>query len=510
LNFIRNWLLAGTSFILIIACLNKNGLIMETIFKRFPRTFWVANTLELFERWAWYGLFNVLAIYLTASTDTGALGFSQEQKGNMMGIVTAILYFLPVITGSIADKLGYKKVLLLSFGITSSGYLLMGHLTNYSAVFAVFFYIAIGGAFFKPVISATIAKTTDSKNSSIGFGIFYMMVNIGALIGPFVASKLREISWNYVFYLSAGIILLNLLLVTVFYKEPNREKSDEKLGKAVLQALTNVLTALRDMKFLTFLVLIIGFWAMYFQLFYTLPVFIDQWMDTSQLYQWMYGISPRLAAIFGTEQGTVNPEMLVNIDALYIVLFQILVSGLVMKLKPLNAMIAGIFVASFGIGATFIFSNPFYLFVSLLVFSFGEMASSPKITEYIGRIAPPDKVGLYMGCSFLPMSGGNFLAGILSGKVYGQMSDKIYLVQQELTKRSISFPDISSGFTHNDLLQFAAGKLNMTQNELTQHLWDTYHPSNVWYVFTAIGVGTAVLLFVFDRLALKSKTAVGS
>ncbi len=133
-------------------------------FSRFPKTFWTANTLELFERWAWYGMFNVLAIYLTASTDTGALGFSQEQKGSMMGIVSALLYFLPVITGSIADKLGYKKVLLLSFGILSTGYLIMGgHLTDYSLVFAAFFFIAIGGALFKPVISATIAKTTNEK-----------------------------------------------------------------------------------------------------------------------------------------------------------------------------------------------------------------------------------------------------------------------------------------------------------------------------------------------------------
>src|SRR6056297_1890167 len=107
-------------------------------FRRFPRTFWAANTMELFERWAWYGLFLVLALYLTKSKEVGALGFSQEQKGNIMGIVSAILYFLPVITGSIADKLGYKKVLLLSFGILASGYLMMGYLTRYAAIFMIF------------------------------------------------------------------------------------------------------------------------------------------------------------------------------------------------------------------------------------------------------------------------------------------------------------------------------------------------------------------------------------
>lgn len=478
----------------------------NTVFSRFPRTFWVANTMELFERWAWYGLFNVLAIYLTASKDTGALGFSQEEKGTMMGIVTAILYFLPVITGSIADKLGYKKVLLLSFGILSTGYLMMGYLTDYSLVFAAFFYIAIGGALFKPVISATIAKTTNEENSSIGFGIFYMMVNIGALIGPFIASKMRELSWDYVFYLSAGIIMINFILVLFFYKEPSRNKSKDSIGKAVLQAFKNIFTALKDVRFFLFLLLIVGFWSMYFQLFYTLPVFIDQWVVTRGLYQWMYALSPKLAGIFGTEHGTVNPEMILNIDALYIVIFQVVVSGIVMRLRPINAMITGIVIAAAGIGLTFAFNNAFFLFLSILIFAFGEMASSPKITEYIGRIAPPDKVGLYMGCSFLPMSGGNFFAGILSGPVYGQWSDKITLLQRDLALKGIEMPAISEHFTQNDLLFESARTYGMSVNELSDYLYQTYHPSDIWYLFTGIGLATALLLFVFDRALMRNQS----
>ena len=475
------------------------------IFNRFPRTFWVANTLELFERWAWYGLFNVLAIYLTASRDTGALGFSQEEKGTMMGLVSAMLYFLPVITGSIADKLGYKKVLLLSFGILSTGYLVMGHLTDYSLVFAAFFYIAVGGALFKPVISATIAKTTNKDNSSIGFGIFYMMVNLGAMIGPFVASKLRETSWDYVFYLSAGIIALNFILVLFFYKEPTREKNDNKLMASVMQALKNIFIALKDFRFFLFLLLIVGFWSMYFQLFYTLPVFIDQWVDTRNLYQFLESVSPVLANIFGTPQGTLNPEMILNLDALYIVLFQVLVSSIVMRLRPINAMIAGIVIASIGIGLTFMFNNAFFLFFSILIFAFGEMASSPKITEYIGRIAPPDKVGLYMGCSFLPMSGGNFFAGLLSGPVYGSWSDKVYLLRKDMTERGISMPELSEDFTQNELFFEAARAYNMSVHDLTAYLWDTYHPADIWWLFTGIGIATALLLFAFDRLLMRGK-----
>lgn len=476
------------------------------LFSRFPKTFWTANILELFERWAWYGMFNVLAIYLTASIDTGALGFTQEQKGSMMGIVSAILYFLPVITGSIADKLGYKKVLLLSFGILSTGYVIMGHLTDYSLVFAAFFFIAIGGALFKPVISATIAKTTDESNSSIGFGIFYMMVNLGAMIGPFVASKLRETSWNYVFYVSAAIIALNFVLVLFFYKEPDRVPNELSLKKSIGQALKNIFIALKDFRFFLFLLIIVGFWSMYFQLFYTLPVFIDQWVNTRGLYDWLFAISPRLASIFGTAQGTVNPEMILNLDALYIVLFQVIVSGIVMRLRPISAMIVGIVIASIGIGLTFMFNNPFFLFLSILIFAFGEMASSPKITEYIGRIAPSDKVGLYMGCSFLPMSGGNFLAGILSGSVYSDWSDKVQLLRRDLLSKGIEMPALSDKFTQNDLFLEVARHYNMTINELTTYLWQTYQPGNIWYLFTGIGLGTALLLLLFDRFLMHKKS----
>ncbi len=235
---------------------------------QFPKTFWVANTMELFERWAWYGIFTVLALYLTGSKDTGALGFSQVQKGYLMGSIVAILYSLPVITGAIADKFGYKKVLLVSYVILASGYLMMGVFTSYAAMYFVFLYVAVGAALFKPVISATVAKTTNNETSSLGFGIFYMMVNIGAFIAPLVSSNLRSNSWDLVFVMSASVIVVNFILVLFFYKEPEREKNTEPLGRSILTILKNILTTLADYKFLIFLIIIIGFWSMYNQLFY--------------------------------------------------------------------------------------------------------------------------------------------------------------------------------------------------------------------------------------------------
>jgi dipeptide/tripeptide permease len=476
---------------------------ISTVFKKFPRTFWIANSMELFERWAWYGMFAVLALYLTLSRDTGALGFTQSQKGNMMGTVTAILYFLPLFTGALADRFGYKRMLLIAFVILSSSYLLMGSVKSYAAVYGAFLLVALGAAIFKPIVSATVAKTTDETTSSIGFGIFYMIVNIGGFVGPIFSSKLRHIyGWKIVFIMAASAIAVNILLALFFYKEPDRVKNTDSFWHSVKKSLMNIFTALADMKLTVFLVIMIGFWTMFNQLFYTLPNFIEQWVDTRMIYQWLAGISPELARAAGTKAGTIAPEMMVNLDAGFIILFQILISSLVMRFKPVNAIISGIVVVSVGIGLAFATSNGFYVILGIFIFAIGEMASSPKFTEYIGRIAPKNKEALYMGTSFLPVAVGNYLAGVFSGPVYQSMSDKVTLLQHEVVKRGLQIPAISKNFTQNDYLKRAAELMHTDQHGLTQMLWNTYHPYRIWVIFSTIGVITIIALFLYNKFVL--------
>ena len=477
----------------------------QNIFKKFPRTFWVANTAELFERLAWYGFYMIFANYLTKSTDIGALGFSQEEKGWIMGIGTSLLYALPIITGTIADKFGYKKILLFSFAVYMSGFLMLGKVTGFYSVFLVFLYIAVGGALFKPIISATIAKTTTKETSSIGFGIFYMMVNIGSFIGPLFTIELREISWYSVFVFTAGVFLINIFLIYFFYKEPKIEKSENKLIDDIKASLKNIVVALSDFKFVIFLILIIGFWSMYYQLFFSLPVFIDQWVDTTILFNKIHEFSPAIADLIGTAQGTIEAEKLTNIDAFYIIIFQLVISTIVMKMRPINAMITGIMIASIGIGLMFISMNSIYLIFSILIFSVGEMSSSPKITEYIGRIAPKDKVALYMGMSFLPVAGGSFFAGILSGNVYGGISDKINIIKQEAAERVLHLPEITEKYTQTDFIQDFLAKTGMNASELNSFLWDKYHPYNILFVYAGIGIATAIGLILYDKFLISKK-----
>ena len=473
-----------------------------SVFGKFPRTFWVANVIELFERWAWYGFFMLFANYLTGSSDAGGLEFTQEQKGWLMGVGTGILYFLPVLTGAIADRYGYRKVLSLAFLIYASAFLLLPQFSTFTGVFLMYLYLAVGAALFKPVISATVAKTTTDATASIGFGIFYMMVNIGAFFGPLVTLLFKGTS-SLIFYVSAGIISLNFILL-LFYKEPGRaanEKNTGSLFETFACIFRNMGSILKDGKFIVFLLIVAGFWTMYNQLFFTLPVFISQWVDTSVLYDFFQTHFPFISHNYSPAPGVMDPEFVTNIDALYIILFQVMVSSVVMKMKPLRSMMSGFLVCAVGMSLTLAFQNVLFTMVAILVFSLGEMAGSPKITEYIGRIAPADKKALYMGYSFIPVFLGNVLAGIISGSVYQQKSDKVMIVQKYVAEKGFQIPE---GLSNNAYFDEAARQSGMSPRELTDFLWNTYHPSQIWMVLMAIGVGAAFALFVYDRVTSRS------
>jgi POT family proton-dependent oligopeptide transporter len=467
-------------------------------FKKFPRTFWIANTIELFERWAWYGFFMLFANYLTGSTDDGGLQFSQAQKGTLMGVGTGILYFLPVITGAIADKFGYRRVLALAFLIYASAFVLLPHFNSFTGVFIMYLYLAVGAALFKPVISATIAKTTTDETSSIGFGIFYMMVNIGAFLGPMLTLIFKNSSYDLVFYISAGMISVNFILL-LFYREPNRIKTDEPLIITIKQVFINIYKVFLDYKFVIFLIIASGFWTMYLQLFFTLPVFISQWVDTSGMYQYFSENMPLIAENYG-HNGVMEAEFITNFDALFIIAFQIVISSLVMRWKALSTMVGGFIIATLGLSLSFFTQDVTFIVVAIFIFSIGEMSASPKITEYIGRIAPSDKKALYMGYSFIPLFLGNIFAGIVSGTVYQDMSDKHTLLLKEVNERGLQ---ISTELSHNEYFSSAAEQLNMSNLELTNYLWMTYNPSQIWWVIAAIGGGAAIALALYNQFMFK-------
>lgn len=475
------------------------------VMKKYSRSFWTSNTIELFERWAWYGFYLAFPIFLVGSTDTGALGFTNGQKGAIMGTGSALLYFLPVITGAIADRVGYKKILLLAFAIYMSGFYMINIFQGYYLIYFAFVWICVGGAFFKPIISAMIAKTTNEETASIGFGIFYMMVNIGGFIGPFIAGALLKLSWEYVFYMSIAAIGVNVVLTLFLFREPGRQSDGTSLMASIAQAFKNIWITLQNWKYVLFLIIMILFWTAFNQLYYSFGIFIDQWIDTTSIYNGLHAVWPWLAETIG-ENGTINAVSMTSMDSFYIILFQLMVSTFVMRFRPLAAMMGGILVLAGGLGLMFSTQSGWLILLGVLIFALGEMGSSPKFTEYVGKIAPADQKALYMGTSFLPIAAAHKLAGWLSGDFYEGISDKYFLLQKEVTKRGLELPsEFSDTFTKNDFFQQAADKMNMSTVQLTDFLWQNYHPSHIWMVFSGIAVSAVVFLWLYDRFVMGGK-----
>ncbi len=386
----------------------------------FPGVFWVANFIEILERFAYYGIYFSFGIYMAS------LGYTRAQLGIVQSIFLLLSYGIPVISGSFADRYGFKKVLIVSYLAYLPSILLLIFTKSFSGIALTMLSIGLAAGIFKPLIAGTIRATTDSTNKSLGFGIFYQMVNVGGSFGPMVMGNLRAISWNHAFVAAAICITLMLLITIFFYKEPERDFE----GITLKQKFKDIGTALSDLKFAAFLVLLgLFFWLPFWCFFNLCALYVDANLDTVRLYQGIESVlGARLAGIFSSvgEDGTrrVLGETISHTGWI-IMIFQFMVSRAFEHRKPMPTFLLGLVVATVGfvvIGYAGI-SIPGIVFLGILLFSVGEMISSPRIQEYITWIAPKEKAGLYMGMNFLAVMLGGALSGVTYTTLYGRFSD---------------------------------------------------------------------------------------
>lgn len=524
----------------------------------FNKNFWLASFMELMERWAWYGIYTLLGLYLVGSTDTGGLGFDHIQKGNIMGNIVGILYFLPLVFGVIADRIGYKLSLTISYIIMISGYYLLGEVNTYWSVYMVFLLVAVGAAFFKPVASAIVARNTDETTGTLGFGIFYMMVNIGGFIGPAMSSGLRTTyGWRIIFIQAAIVIGINLIVLLLFFKEPKVEKPKDSIGKAIKDSILGIFEALKDVRLGILLLLMVGFWTMFNQLFNTLPNFIEDWINSSSISNWLNENIPFIGRLM-TQDGLVKPEWFTNIDAFMIICLQVTISYFVTKMRHINAVIRGAVIATIGIGLTFYSGNVWFTIIGTMIFAIGEMMSSPTVSSFIALITPKGKEGLYQGTYFLPVAASYFVTSFISGGLYQSWSDKLSLLKKEMAGRNIEMPEVVTNeefieqgskalnmsisnfesqfnlkaesvdwntvaqsfrdfaasksidvsqihlpFSKNEYFALAEQKLNMSHWEMTNMLWENYQPNKIWFVIVGIGLFSIISLTIYDRFIIK-------
>jgi len=378
---------------------------------------------------AWYGFWAVSSLYLTAPVREGGLGFTSEQRGLIQGIVPFVLYLLPILTGALADRYGYRKTLIIAYSLLTPGYFLLGQFKSFEGFFAIFLFVAIGAATFKPIVVGTIARVTDETNESVGFGIFYQMVNIGGFLGPIVAGIVRALAWKYVFIASTLWISLNFIVVLFFYKEPTTEAASGK-GRSLAKVLQDSLLVLKNWRFVLFLLILSGFWTVFNQIFLAMPEFIRDFVNTQDILQTAshffstLGIHSWAQALQGlvTSGKQVNPEYIINIDAGMIIIFQVFVSWAISRMKAFHVMILGTTLLSVGFSLSAVIHSGWPLVFSIMVIAFGEMMTSPKSQEYTGSIAPQEQKALYMGYYFVCIALGNLFGGILSGELYGHFA----------------------------------------------------------------------------------------
>jgi len=445
---------------------------------KFPATFWTANAIELFERAAYYSVASFMVIYLKES-----LGMSPSFATFLNGsLLWGIIYFMPILSGTLADKFGFKRSLSVSFVLIAMGYFVMGNLQRLwpgligkGAAETVDFtvpvvlgivLIGLGGSIVKPCIAGTVQKTAGTR-ATLAFGIFYMVINIGSITGRSVSYFIRtNLGIPAIFtYAATAFALIGLLITLFVYREPQYVSDGIKDGQQVRkrtlgQALAGIFIVLKNVKF-DFLILVLAlFWFLYIQLYNLMPLFM-RYVDPNAPME-LYTLA--------------NPIM--------IVCFQLLITRLVKRWLPIKTIMIGAIVVTLGMLVNvlppLLFADPnakagfvglslplagIFILISIASMAVGEMMASPRIYEYIGAIAPKGQEGLYLGYTSLPIA----LASIVGGPIGGR-----------LFERYINTP-LKEGLPVDTV--------------------------TMWLIIVGIGVLSIVGLAVYDRLIVKGKKA---
>jgi proton-dependent oligopeptide transporter, POT family len=364
----------------------------------FERSFWVANISELFERLSYYAAFASLARYLHET-----LSFPLERAANLAALFGGLVWFLAIFGGAIADRLGFRRALSAAYFILACSYFLLGSLGSswlspvraaVPLVVLVTFVLmlpALGIAMVKPSVVGTTARASNENVRSIGYSIYYTLVNIGGALGPFVASTVhRTLSVENVFRVSALSVFLMFFAVLLFFREPR--KSGDAATESLGVTLRNFLKVLGNPKFMLFLLIFSGYWIVYWQEFVTLPIYVHDYVN-----------------------GSADTERMLSTGPLIVIAFTVLFSALTQKMPAFRAVVLGTLISMLGFTVLAVGASVPAVYGTLVVIAIGELIQQPRYYDYISRLAPSGQQGTYMGFAFLPLGIGAFASGPIGG-----------------------------------------------------------------------------------------------
>lgn len=375
--------------------------------KGFHPSFWVANGMELFERLAYYGQATILSVFLRDH-----LRFSEVEAGQLSSIFGGLIYFLPIFAGALADKFGFRKAFSFAFFVLAIGYFLIGSTgmsafagwysdTNLFLILSIILiFTAIGGSFIKPSVLGTVALTTNSETKSLGYAIYYWLVNMGAAIGPLLAYLVRDsIGIEFVYLVSAFSCALMFVTTLIFFKEPPAKLSEER--DSLLQVIKNLWTVVKNIKFMIFLLLFALYWIVFWEFFIVIPFYISDY------------VSPDAPI-----------ELILSVGAWTIILLQIPINRLTKNIPTDTAIMIGFvfaaiswfllyfsYIAGITVGLGLVIATIF-------IFSIGEQTQAPRFYEYLADLAPKGQAALFQGFAFLPIAIAWLVGGTFGGWIY--------------------------------------------------------------------------------------------
>ncbi len=475
--------------------------------------FWVCCAMETIERLAFYGVKSLATLYAKDPVSSGGLGVLMSDFGTILMVWAFVQSILPIFTGGLSDRYGYKETIFASTIVKISGYMTMGMFPTFAGFFAGAVLLASGTAIFKPGIQGTLVKATKPENSSMVWGIFYQTVNIGGFIGPLIAGFMRKLAWHNVFYANAAIICVNFLLLLI-YKEPGK---DERLARNALYAkgtarrqslAAESLRELSKLHVWTYLLIFSGFWFMLDALFDVLPAHIDDWVDTSDIVHTLFGThgttNPvvKFFVVMNKDGTAIQPEGMVNVNAGIIMTVCFLVAYFGGKLRATTSMIVGTLLASCGLALSGWSCLGWMTLAAIALFSFGEMLSSPKFSEFIGNFAPSDKKAMYLGFSQMPLAIGWTLEGKIGPMLYDHYASKERFARDALAEHGLpraAVDAIPQGEAFGKLVELSG----QTKEAVTRALYATHDVGKVWYIMAVVGVFSAFGIYAYGRWVLR-------
>ena len=382
---------------------------LQEIRTGFERPFWVANISELFERLSYYAVFAVLARYLHEG-----LHFGVEQASSLTGMFGGWVWFLAVVGGAIADRLGFRRALSLAYLILSFSYFLLGSLGASwfapvrnavplaSLVAFVLILPALGVALVKPSVVGTTARASNPNVRSVGYSIYYTLVNVGSTLGPLLAGWEQDHgSAAGLFHLAALSVFLMFFIVLLFFKEPRRAEGEG--APSLGQVGRNFLTVLSNPRFMLFLLIFTGYWIVFWQEFIALPLYISAYIDPKA-----------------------NTARILATDPIVVIAFTMLIGFVTKRMHAFHAIVLGTLISSLAWVLLIIHPSVWMAVATLVVVAIGEITQQPRYYDYISRLAPPDQQGTYMGFAFLPLGIGSFIAGKFSGWLMHHYGEELH------------------------------------------------------------------------------------